>query len=100
MVHPVPFNLFDPFGFQKKKSDEWKAEKLNVEINNGRLAMLGLFGFISEARVPGSVPFLTGMVKPYDGQVMAPFISGETPMIPNLIADAAPAVMAISPMAS
>merc|ERR1719172_332356 len=40
--HPVPFNFYDPFKFNEKKSDEWKAKKLVTEINNGRLAMLGL----------------------------------------------------------
>ena len=34
--------------------------------------MLGLFGFISEAKVPGSVPALTGIIKPYDGEVIDP----------------------------
>ena len=33
--------------------------------------MLGLFGFIPEA-VPGPVPALTGVIKPYSGEVMAP----------------------------
>ena len=44
-------------------------------ISPGRLAMLGLMGFLSEATVPGSVPALSGLVKSYSGEVMAPFAS-------------------------
>ena len=71
--HPVPFNLYDPFGFSKNKSEEAKAAGLKKEINNGRLAMLGIFGFLCEQTIPGSVPALTGIVKPYAGEVMSPF---------------------------
>lgn len=71
--HPVPLNFFDPFGFSKNKSEEAKAKGLLAETNNGRLAMLGIFGFLCEQTIPGSVPGLTGIVKPYSGEVMAPF---------------------------
>merc|ERR1712228_407510 len=73
-VHPVPLKLWDPFGFTKKLTGEQKSKKLVAEINNGRLAMIGLFGFLAEAKVPGSVPALTGLIKPYDGDYMAPFL--------------------------
>jgi hypothetical protein len=70
----VPLNLYDPFNFNAKKSDEWKAKKLQTEINNGRLAMIGLMAFLSEGAVPGAVPALKGLV-PATGEVnvMAPF---------------------------
>jgi len=73
LPHPVPFNLYDPFGFSKNRSEEAKARGLIAEINNGRLAMLGIFGFLCEQTIPGSVPALGGVVKPYIGEVMAPF---------------------------
>lgn len=73
LPHPVPFNYFDPFGLSKKKSAEAKARGLRAEINNGRLAMLGIFGFLSEQTMPGSVPLLGKIVEPYSGEVMAPF---------------------------
>jgi len=56
--HPVPFQLYDPFNFSKNRSEEAKARGLVTEINNGRLAMLGIFGFLLEQTIPGSVPLL------------------------------------------
>jgi len=58
-----------------KRSEE-KDRGLIMEINNGRLAMIGLMGFLAESSVEGSVPGLTGLgLKHYDGNVMAPFAS-------------------------
>jgi hypothetical protein len=68
LPHPVPLDLYDPLGFNKNKSDEWKAKKLVTEINNGRLAMLGLMSLLSEGAIPGSVPFLKGLV-PASGEI-------------------------------
>lgn len=59
-------NLYDPFGFYTtgwKMSPEKKNRLLNVEINNGRLAMIGLAGFLAEANIRGSVPLLTPLIK-------------------------------------
>merc|ERR1719253_1912688 len=55
--HPT-LDLFDPFGFSKKKTPEQKEKGLLIEINNGRLAMLGIMAFVAENKVPGSVPAL------------------------------------------
>lgn len=73
LPHPVPLNFWDPVGLTKNITPEKSARGLKIEINNGRLAMLGIFGFLSEATIPGSVPALTGIVQPYSGEVMAPF---------------------------
>mmetsp|Transcript_22497 Transcript_22497/g.33231 ORF Transcript_22497/g.33231 Transcript_22497/m.33231 type:complete len:251 (-) Transcript_22497:208-960(-) len=71
-VHPV-LDLYDPAGFSKKMSDEKKESRLRAEINNGRLAMLGIFGFLSADAVAGSVPALKDIAIPYNGNPMVPF---------------------------
>jgi hypothetical protein len=72
--HPVPFSLFDPFKLSKRASPEKKAKGLIAEINNGRLAMIGLMGFLAESQTQGSVPLLTGLgLKSYSGNIMMPF---------------------------
>ena len=77
MPHPVPLDLFDPFGLTSKMSPESKAKSLLAEINNGRLAMLGIMAFLAEAKVPGAVPALKGLIPPYSGEVMAPFAASD-----------------------
>jgi len=38
--------------------------------------MLGIFGFLSEQKVSGAVPLLTGLVKPLpDLEIMGPFVN-------------------------
>jgi len=75
-------DLYDPFGKARKQTDEQKANGLVKELNNGRLAMLGIIAFLSEAKIPGSVPLLNGVVQPYDGEVMAPLAKSILPHIP------------------
>lgn len=73
LPHPA-LNLYDPFGLNKNMSVESKKKRLRAEINNGRLAMLGITGFLCAQTIPGSVPLLQGIVKPYSGEVMGPFL--------------------------
>ena len=91
MPHPVPFDLFDPFGLSKNASPEKKQKGLLAEINNGRLAQLGIMAFMAESKIPGSVPALGGLnIAPYSGEVMAPFSAGDAslPYVSDMLAAA------------
>ena len=55
----------------EKMTPEQKAKSLRAEINNGRLAQLAIFAFLCEAKVPGSVPALTGIIGPSDANSIA-----------------------------
>ena len=45
--HPVPLNLWDPFGFTSKMlARAARRRRLLAEINNGRLAQIGIIGMI------------------------------------------------------
>jgi len=84
--HPVPFDLFDPFGLSKSATPEQKAKGLVAEINNGRLAMIGIMGFVAATKGP-LVPFLDGKIAPYAGEPMAPFseVDVSLPMVKEML---------------
>jgi len=71
--HKVP-SLYDPLGLHKNMSPEKSEQGLLREINNGRLAQIGIMGFMAAEKVPGSVPAITSFIKPYAGETMAPFM--------------------------
>jgi hypothetical protein len=66
-------DLYDPFGFNKNMSEETKERRLTAELNNGRLAQLGIFGFLCADKIPGSVPALNDIAISYAGNPMIPF---------------------------
>ena len=83
--HPVPFDLFDPFGFQKRMSPERKAKALVAELNNGRLAMVGLMGLLSVSKGL-KVPVSTRSRSRRTRASMAPFSATDTlPFVKDMV---------------
>ena len=76
--HPIPVDYFNPIGTVAKMTPERKEQGLLAELNNGRAAMLGIFGLVS-AEKGCFVPGLSSLPLPqYSGEFMEPFSVGET----------------------
>lgn len=83
--HPVPLNLYDPFGWSANMDEATKERRLLMEINNGRLAMLGIFSFMSASKgliVPG-----LDFIPPYAGEYMGYFSAsdGSLPFVTDMV---------------
>merc|ERR1712127_161304 len=56
----MPTMVFPPIDFSGVDAATLKTKQTR-ELNNGRLAMIAIMSFISEANIPGSVPALTNI---------------------------------------
>jgi len=85
-----PLDLFDPFNFSKNKTPEQKEKGLLVELNNGRLAMLGIIGYVSASKGL-IVPFQPALPQ-YAGEVMAPFssVNSDLPYVTDMLSSKLP----------
>ena len=68
------FNLYDPFDFFVDDDSESKERGLNVELNNGRAAMLAIMAMLTASKglIVPPLDAIEGFPK-YSGDVMVPF---------------------------
>jgi hypothetical protein len=89
--HPVPFDsLYDPFNLNAEKSREELDKSLLAEINNGRLAMIGIMGLLSASKglqVPGIDSIIDPSLTKYAGEVMGPLTAGDAslPLVDEML---------------
>ena len=91
-VEAIPFDFFDPFNLQKNMTPEQKEKSLLAEINNGRLAMIGIMGLLSASKgliVPG---LDTLGIAPYKGEYMAYFseVNSDLPYVTGMLSGGLP----------
>jgi|UniRef100_A0A7S2DJ63 hypothetical protein len=72
-VTPITLNLFDPLDWFAERSPEELERGRRVEVNNGRLAMIGIGGVLSASKGLVVPPLNSLPIPQYDGDVMAPF---------------------------
>ncbi|KAJ1461435.1 chlorophyll a/b-binding protein-domain-containing protein [Pelagophyceae sp. CCMP2097] len=83
----VTLNLWDPFelpGGPSSLDAAGKARGLFAEINNGRLAMIGILSVLAESAMPGSNPIFKVFqitMPAYDGNVMASVFPLDSPFV-------------------
>ena len=92
LVPGLPVDLFNPIGTVEKMTPEQKERGLLAELNNGRLAMIGIIGLISAAKgciVPGIDAFPQPQ---YSGEPMAFFsaTNAELPFVTDMLSSTFP----------
>jgi len=80
------FNLYDPFDFFVDDDEESKERGLNVELNNGRAAMLAIMAMLTTSKGLAAPPLdqIPNFPK-YSGDVMVPF-EGQLSIVPPELA--------------
>jgi len=92
LVPGLPVDLFNPIGTVAKMTPEQKEKGLLAELNNGRLAMIGIIGLISAAKgciVPGIDAFPQPQ---YSGEPMAFFssVNSDLPFVTEMLSGTYP----------